>query len=97
MKESVFQKKLKDELRKRFPGCFVLKTDPNDIQGFPDLLILFGAMWASLEVKKDKKAPKQPNQKYYVKTLNEMGFASFVYPQNKDDVLKALENYFLKS
>lgn len=40
-----------------FPGCIVMKTDPNYIQGIPDLLILWNDKWATLEV---KEVPKQP-------------------------------------
>ena len=50
--ESGFQSKLIRELKKMFPGCMVMKTDPSYIQGLPDLLILYGDKWATLECKK---------------------------------------------
>ena len=40
--ESEFALDLKEELRSRFPGCFITKLDPNQVQGIPDLLILWG-------------------------------------------------------
>lgn len=94
MKESEFQKNLKDEIRSRFPGCVILKNDANGIQGFPDLTILFGKLWALLEVKISKNASHRPNQNYYVDRMHECGFASFVYPENKEEVLNELEKYF---
>lgn len=92
--ETQFQKDLKDEIRTRFPDSTVLKNDPNQIQGFPDLLVLVGKLWALLEVKKSKDAPHRPNQDRYVEKFGSSGFASFVYPENKDEVLNEMEKYF---
>ena len=89
-----FQAKLKKELKEMFPGCFITKLDSGDIQGIPDLLILYRDLWAVLEVKGYKNATRQPNQEYYVDLLNNMGFSSFIYPENKDEVLRDLDNYF---
>ena len=94
MLESNFQKKLKKEIKERWPECIVYKTDPQQVQGSPDLLILYSNKWAALEVKKDKKAKHQPNQDYRVKQMNEMSFASFIYPENKEEVLNDLERLF---
>jgi hypothetical protein len=93
MKENKFQKDLKKELKERFPGCIVTKLDSSDIQGIPDLLILYKNKWASLENKRHAKAPKRPNQDYYVDKMNEMSFSRFIYPENKDIVLDELTNY----
>ena len=49
MLESKFQAKLIKEIKENLPGCIVMKTDPNYIQGMPDLLILHKNKWASLE------------------------------------------------
>ena len=51
MKENKFQADLKKELRAIFPGCIVTKLDSSDIQGIPDLLVLYKDKWAALEVK----------------------------------------------
>ena len=92
--ESTFQKEVIDEVKKLFPGCMVIKNDPNYIQGFPDLTIFYNSRWAVLEVKKNKNASHQPNQDYYVDKLNKMGFCDFIYPENKDKVLNNLYYYF---
>lgn len=94
MKESKFQSELKKELKERFPGCIVTKLDSGDIQGIPDLLVLYGKKWATLENKKSEKASKRPNQEYYVDKMNEMSFSRFIYPENKDSVLEELDNMF---
>ena len=85
--ESKFQKSLIDEIKRSLPGSIVLKNDPNYIQGVPDLLILYKKRWATLEVKKSETASHQPNQDYYVQTMNKMSFSAFIYPENKEEVL----------
>lgn len=94
MKESRFQSLLIKELKKVFTGCIILKTDPNYKQGIPDLLILYKDKWAALEVKRSSKAHHQPNQDYYVNKMNEMSFASFIFPENKKEVLNGLHKAF---
>lgn len=94
MLESKFKTKLVRELKQIFPGCFVFHTDPNEIQGFPDLIILYKDKWAAFEGKKSKDSPCQPNQPYYIGRLNEMSFASFIYPENKEGVLCELQQSF---
>lgn len=92
--ESAFQSSLIREIKARYPGSIVLKTDANYIQGFPDLLILYKNKWALLECKKDAKAGHQPNQDYYVSKMNDLSFARFIYPENKEEVLCALQAAF---
>lgn len=90
--ESGFQDKLKDELEERFPGCMVFKMD--QMQGIPDLLVLHGDKWASLECKQHSKAKRRPNQEYYVDLMNGMSFSRFVSPENKEEVLRELQSAF---
>lgn len=86
--ESGFQDKLMKELKERFPGCLTFKMD--QVQGVPDVLVLYGDKWASLECKKSANAKKQPNQEYYVGLMNEMSFSRFIYPENKEEILDEL-------
>ena len=90
-KESDFQSYLIDELKERFPGCIVIKTDAGFIQGIPDLIILFNDKWAMLECKKSKDAKHRPNQDYYVDLLNKLSFSAFIYPENKESILDGME------
>lgn len=92
--ESKFQSELKKKLAERFPGCVVMKNDPNDIQGIPDLTILYNDRWATLECKRDGDAHKQPNQEYYVNMMNNMSFSRFIYPENMEEVLDEMERSF---
>lgn len=94
MKESKFQADLKKELKTMFPGCIVTKMDSGDIQGIPDLLILWKDKWATLENKRSANASKRPNQEYYVDKMNKMSFSRFIYPENKEEVLNELRKAF---
>lgn len=95
MLENRFKTKLIDELEDLFPGCIVLHMDPTEIQGIPDLLILYKNRWAALEGKKTASASIRPNQGYYVDLMDRMSFAAFIYPENKDEVLDALYLHFM--
>lgn len=94
MKENKFQADLKKELKSRFPGCIVTKLDSADIQGIPDLLVLYKDKWAALEVKKSATASHRPNQDYYVEKMDNMSFSKFIYPENKEEVLDELHQTF---
>lgn len=94
-KESAFQSSLIKELKERFPGCVVLKNDANYIQGFPDLTVLYKKnKWAVLECKRSEFEHRQPNQEHYIEKLGEMGFARFIFPENKEQVIDELEQAF---
>ena len=92
--ERTFQAELIKDLKKIFPGCVVAKNDCNYIQGFPDLTILYNDKWAVLECKNKSNASKRPNQDYYVDILNKMSFSRFIYPENKEEVLRELQQTF---
>lgn len=94
MLENSFKTKLISEIKKIFPGCMVIHADPNEIQGIPDLIVLYKNKWAALEGKKNKRSSIRPNQEYYVYLMNEMAFATFIYPENKERVLDELYSYF---
>lgn len=94
MLERDFQAGLIKDLKKRFPGCMVFKLDPDYIQGSPDLLVLHGDTWATLECKKSRNASKRPNQEYYVGKMDEMSFSRFIFPENKEEVLDELQHAF---
>jgi hypothetical protein len=93
-RESKFQAELRKALEELFPGCIILKNDPNLLQGIPDLVILWRDRWALLEVKKSSTASERPNQSWYVDKAQSMSFGAFIYPENAEEVLHALQQAF---
>lgn len=93
--ESRFKTNLIKDIKQLFPGCMVMHLDPTEIQGIPDLLVLYRDRWATLEGKDYADAPVRPNQPYYVELMDDMSFSRFIYPENKDVVLDELYLYFM--
>lgn len=93
MLENKFKTKLVKEIRARLPGAIVLHTNPPP-QGIPDLLVLYRDKWAALEGKKANDSSHRPNQDYWIEKMNKMSFAAFISPENKEDVLDAMERSF---
>lgn len=91
MRENQYQAKLIRRLKEEYPGAVILKNDPNYIQGFPDLLILYEDRWGALETKREKGASKRPLQDYYVERLGQMSYASFICPENQEVVFHELQ------
>ena len=94
MTENRYQAKLIKKLEDLFPGCVIMKADSSYRQGMPDLIILWEKYWASLEVKAYGSASTRPNQDHYIHQLNEMSFAAYIYPENEEEVLSALQQAF---
>lgn len=90
-KESAFQASLIQEIKDKFPGCVVLKNDSKYCQGFPDILVLYGDRWAALECKRTANASHRPNQDYYVEKLKAMSYSAFIFPENRSEVMNALQ------
>ena len=65
--ENHFQSALIKEIKGKLEGCYILKNDGSNVpQGFPDLLILYGDKWGTLECKREAGAERQNNQDFYV-------------------------------
>jgi hypothetical protein len=95
--ERDYQAGLIKRLKRRFPGCFILKNDTEYCQGVPDLLVLYETMWAMLEVKRKrptKESDFEPNQEWYISMLNSMSYAACIYPENEEEVLDDLQRAF---
>jgi hypothetical protein len=92
--ENAYQAKLIRKLKRLFPGCVILKNDSSYIQGMLDLTILYQDRWATLEVKAHADAPCQPNQEHYQRLMNDMSFSAFIFPENEEEVLAALQEAF---
>jgi len=92
--EKQFRSKLIGEIKKEYPGAVILNTHPSNIQGFPDLLVLYGPNWVALEVKKSATSRRGPNQIYWVDYLDRLSYANVVYPENIGDTLYGIHQTF---
>lgn len=93
-KESKFQSALIKRIYEMYPEAIVLKNDPNYRQGIPDLIVLYRDKYAMLECKRDESSSHQPNQLYYIKMFSRYTVASFVYPQNVEEILNEIQKLF---
>lgn len=94
MTENRYQAEFIKKLKRALPGCEVLKNDPQYQQGMLDWTVLCDDFWAMLEIKASRTARKQPNQDYFVQKFDGMSFAAFVYPENEEEVLIAIQEAF---
>ena len=93
-KENRFQREVIRELEERFPGCVVMKNATGLRDGFPDITLYVGNRWAMLECKREEGARRRPNQGYWVNHMNEMSFARFIFPENREEVMNELQQTF---
>lgn len=95
MNETQYRSQLEETIRKILPDCFIMRNDAKNIQGIPDIIVMYGPWWAMLEIKVSEDAPVQPNQPYYIDLFDRMGgFSAFIWPENETDVLTAMVDYF---
>jgi hypothetical protein len=99
-RENTYQAHLIKRLQNRFPGCLVLKNDEQYITGIPDLTLLWRDKYALLEVKRSEKEmdandPRVATQMFYIASVVNMGgVADFIYPENEEEVLDAVQRAF---
>jgi len=92
--ESKFQRELIQELEELYPDCLILKNDSQLRTGIPDLIVLYKNKWVMLEVKAAWNSEHQPNQDWYIDKCDDMSFGAFIYPENKDEILDAIQQTF---
>jgi hypothetical protein len=92
--EGKFKDLLHKEIEALFPGCIILIGNSACIQGIPDWVIFYENKYAFLEVKPSAVADKRPNQDWWVDKIDSMSFSSFIYPENKEEVLHDLQLAF---
>lgn len=93
-REHLFQKSVKQEIIDIFPSCVIHKNPTGVHDGFPDLVCYLGDTWFMLECKRSKDEEHQPNQDWWVDRLNKMSYASFIFPENREEVFCQLRQKF---
>lgn len=97
-KERDYQMYLVQEIYRRLPGkrlrdIIVTINDPNQTQGIPDITVQYQptGRYAMLEAKLSEKSKHQPNQDWYIDHWGQTIFTAFIYPENEEEVLSALQ------
>lgn len=92
-KETPFQADVVREIRDvLLPGSIVTRGNSASLQGIPDIFIVYYDKWAMLECKRSANEDYRPNQEWYVDMLNGWSFAAFIFPENKEEVLRDLQH-----
>jgi hypothetical protein len=97
MLESRFQGEFLKKLRLLLPGCIIMKNDSSYLQGVPDYIFLWRDRWGTLEFKRRRPRSSrdfEPNQEWYIDTMNDMSFSRCVYPENEEEVLDEIQHTF---
>lgn len=94
MLESEFKTYVKSRILLKFPNLDLDFIESSD-RSMPDLFILGPKVWAALEFKRSRRSPHRPNQGYHLDRLRKKGYATFVFPENVEEVLDDLEILFL--
>lgn len=91
--ESSFKARVVKHIREELlPGCILTTGNSASQQGIPDVFIVYHNKWAMLEFKRAANSVHQPNQDYFVRMLDEWSFAAFIFPENEEEVLSALQS-----
>lgn len=95
MRENQYQAELIIRILNRFgmDRTRVQINDPNlpGCQGIPDLTVFIGNLWFLLEVKASEKSKMRPNQVWWIEHWGRQTFTAFIYPENEEEVLSAME------
>lgn len=91
VKEATFKKRVLSRLRK-LQKTVVFTIQQASIRGTPDLLVSINGRFVALELKRSATAAVTELQLYNIAKINESGgYATLVYPENLDVIMKELE------
>ena len=95
--ERDYQADLMKKLKTEYGNDNVNKIPGMVRPGIPDIEVTCGCKYARLEAKAYKDAEHQPLQDYYIDKCNKDGaFGRFIFPENEEEVLADLRDYFNK-
>lgn len=88
--EARFKKKFLAEI-KSIPNSWWTSVNQISLRGTPDILGVVNGRFIALELKKDEKANITRLQKFAIQKINNAhGYASVVFPKNKQEVYEDL-------
>lgn len=90
-RESKLQSDFLKDLRKLGYRCYKQQMNATTRAGTPDAFIFKEGFWGWIEFKAHKNSKARPGQKENVAWANENSWGSFVYEENRAEVLKYLK------
>jgi len=102
VKEAVFQRALMIELR-CIPNSFFTVKEAKSLRGLPDIYGCVNGHFVTLEVKRtraeaERKTGRIVLQRKIIQDIQKAkGYASFIYPENKEHILKELRKFCASS
>ena len=88
------ENKFKDKIKKRlnlFPNSYHFTKEAVSLRVIPDIIGCSNGKFFALEVKASRNSNKTEMQKHILEKIKRAGsFASFIYPENEEEVLTAL-------
>jgi len=89
--EKVFKARVQ-RILKTYKDLWFFKTNELSISGIPDILGCYKGLFIALELKRDSKSEATTLQLDTIELIKKAGgFATVVYPENLDQILKELE------
>ena len=94
--ESKFKNRVMRKL-KEIDGGFFFTKEAMSLRGYPDILGCYRGRFIALEVKRSKAdstraTGRTPLQKYILEKINDAGgYATFIYPENEDEVFTTIK------
>lgn len=83
---------------KEIEGGFFFTKEALSLRGYPDILGCYRGRFIALEVKRSKAdstrgTGRTPLQKYILDKITDSGgYATFIYPENEDEVFAIIQN-----
>lgn len=94
--ENKFKMKVMRKL-KEIDGGFFFTKEAMSLRGYPDILGCYKGRFIALEVKRSRAdstraTGRTPLQKYILDKITDSGgFASFIFPENEEDVFRSIQ------
>ncbi len=90
--ETVFKERVRRDLE-TLPCTWFVKIQQVVLRGIPDFLISIGGRFVAIELKKSRKARRDPLQEWTINKIAQTGAYAFIaHPENWDSIFNQLRD-----
>jgi len=90
--ETTFKERVRRDLE-TLPATWFVKIQQVVLRGIPDFLISIGGRFIAIELKKSRKAKREPLQEWTLEKIADTGAYSFIaYPENWPEIFSKLKD-----